>query len=85
MKAYVTKYALTTGVMEVDGEVDPTISATMLAVQGKGGGYAYYHRDEWHETLEAAMAWAEHTRVKRIESLKKSIAKLEKLTIKRAS
>lgn len=79
MSYYVTKYALSVGVLVVSGEVS-TISPEMLCYRVKGGRYDQYaHGKDWHATLEAALADAERRRVRKIESLKKSIQKLERL------
>jgi hypothetical protein len=40
----------------------------------------YYHRPDWHETRYKAVQRAEQMRVKRIESLRKQLAKLEAKT-----
>ena len=71
--AWVTKYALTQGIMKVDGEVHHGTSSNMFSY----GEYGYAHGDDWHRTHESAVAKAEDMRKKKIASLKKSIAKLE--------
>lgn len=76
MKAYITKYALTKGIEEVEGKI--------FGVGGTAfswGAYGYAHGpNEWSYTLAEAKVVAEARRVARIASLKKSIAKLEKLS-----
>lgn len=74
---YLSKYALTSGVQQVQiKEISPE-------------GYAYQEGPYWnslavgrdvHETFEAAAVAADAARVKKIASLKKQIAKLEKLS-----
>lgn len=75
MKAFITKYALSAGVLEVDSK-----DAGDGMIEYNGGGYTCYaHGDDWHATPYAAKIKAEAMRVARIASLKKQIAKLEKL------
>lgn len=72
--AWITKYALTKGIQEVEGKTD-----------GDGylsyGKYDYNHafRKEWYRTREAAIKRAEEMRLKKIASLKKQLKKLEKM------
>jgi hypothetical protein len=73
--AWVTRYALTSGVRKVDGEVCHEISSKMVAY----GKSEYAHNDDWHRTPEAALAKAEDMRTKKIASLRKQIQKLEKI------
>lgn len=76
--AYCTKYALTSGIFSFRARL---ISPSM--VQDCGQRYAtYYHIEgkNWHRTLDRAIAQAEAMRLKRVKSLKASIAKLERLT-----
>lgn len=79
IKAWVTKYALTKGIYIVDAHV---CSDTMIAygnVRRIGYCSQYAHGNDWHRTLEAALARAEEMRRAKIASLSKSIVKLEKL------
>lgn len=69
MKAFVTKYALTQGIQEVNGDLK---SADMLSVKGMHGFDSYFHRDEWHETRESAVAKAERMRLAKIASPQKA-------------
>lgn len=76
-KAFITKYALTDGIKEVEVEVCDEYPGMV-----KGSGlFALYHGEgkEWHRTRESAVKKAEEMRVNRIASLKKQITKLEKL------
>ena len=78
MKAWITKYALTSGIWMVDGKVCHDISDTMLEYR-KSECTQYAHGKDWHRTPAAAIARAEEMRKKKISSLRKSIAKLESL------
>lgn len=74
--AYVTKYALTTGIYAVDAELRSDISPKMISY--KRGGYVAEQAfgNEWHRTPEAAIARAEEMRIAKIDSLRKQIARL---------
>lgn len=76
MKVYITKYALTKGILEAEAEF--CTGTGMINV----GRHGYYHGEgkEWHRTREVAVKRAEIMRTNKIESLQKSIAKLEKMT-----
>lgn len=75
MKAWITKHALTAGIEELDGN--------QFGDHGKyfsvNGEYSLVCENDWHRTREAAIVRAEAMRVAKIASLRKSIAKLEKL------
>jgi len=77
MKTYwVTKYALTTGILEVQGDVPEWTDS--LKVKSQHGTVMYMRRD-FHETLELAIAKAEKMRVSKIKNLREQIEKLEAL------
>jgi hypothetical protein len=78
MKFWITKYALTTGILEVNGEKHRD---TTICYRRDGGGYyEYAHGTDFHERPEMAIQRANEMRVAKIASLKKKITKLEKLT-----
>lgn len=79
IKVWITKYALTTGVYEV--EVDHCVGDNMVRVSGSWNSNEYFHNEgkEWHLTQDDAKKKAEDMRLKKIESLKKQLTKLEKL------
>lgn len=75
MKAWITKYALTQGILERE-------------VEDRGGGLvkdissyipSYYHKKDYCLDKESAIAKAEEMRQKEIISLKNKIEKLEKM------
>ena len=76
MKVWITKYALTSGIKEMEVEQSEDFPDIVKgktwndSQQGEGR--------EWHRTYESAIAKAEEMRLKRIESLKEQIAKLKK-------
>lgn len=75
MKAYISKYALTKGIFEVEAAKirDNEIVVDIGIVSSE-----FFHANEWHTTRAEAINRAEEMRLKKIESLKKQIAKLEK-------
>ncbi len=75
MKVYITKYALTRGIQEVEVEEPTDIAPNMVVLQGKPYRQCF-HKWEWFESREMAVARAEELRGKRITSLQKQIAKL---------
>ena len=77
-KAFITKYALTQSIYELD--VEQCIDISPNTVKGPGV-FDTYHGEglNWHRTREGALACAEAMRVKKIASLKKSIKKMEAL------
>ena len=83
MKVWITKYALSKGIIETDVYeeclgTDP--SGNMISV--KLNGYvSYFHGkgNDWHTTKESAIQKAEEMRKKKMDSLKKQIEKLEKM------
>lgn len=76
MIVYVTKHALTQGILQKN--IRTTHSAKYVvdldnAIDG-------FHKPYWHETREEAIEHAESMRVKKIASLKKQLTKIESLT-----
>lgn len=80
MKYYITKYCLTTGISEVEGE--PASKYTNL-FKTHGRFPVYYHvGTEAFESKEEAIADCESRRQKKIKSIQKQLKKLESLTFK---
>ena len=82
MKAYVSKYALTGGVSEVEGAIVTGTSGTKYF---KPVGQRYTHPlltvgKDVHETREAAVEAAEFLRARKLASLRKQIAKIESIS-----
>lgn len=77
MKAWISKYALTKGVYEAEGKLcgDPDETKYFHA----GFIFERMHVNA-HETREDAITAAEAMRKRKIASLRKQIARLEKLT-----
>lgn len=80
MKIWVTKYALTQGILEKEGDICTDINVQMISC----GPLEIYHGEgkEWHRTIESAIKKSENMRISKISSFKKKIEKLNKLTFK---
>lgn len=77
MKAWITRYALTTGILEVEGTKH---SEDMFEYKVPESSFIdWAHGNDWHETKEAAIAHADVMRIRKIKSLERSIEKLKKL------
>lgn len=76
MKAWITKYALTSGIIEVN---DAEESGDMICYKHGSPYVQYAHGEDWWTNFEVAKNRAEQMRQAKIASLKKQIAKLEKL------
>ena len=78
MKVWITKYALTSGIIETEAE---ECGDDMVRVHNSTFCDSYYHKEgrEWHRTKESAIAKAEEMRKKKIDSLQKQIKKLENM------
>lgn len=75
MKVWITKYALTRGVMQINAMVVPRSSKTY--VRGKLANGAPIFTREWYGTAGEALRVAEQMRLAKIASLKRQIARLE--------
>ena len=77
MKVWITKYALTDGIIETEGEQD-RLTYGFVVTDG-------VFRNEWFNSKDcftsrtSAIKKAEEMRQKKIESLKKQIEKLERM------
>lgn len=81
-KVYITKYALTSGIIERYGILCKE-SANMVECLNddlsKTQYGCYYHGKDWHRTKESAIAQAEEMREKKLKSLNKKISKIKNL------
>ena len=77
MKVWITKYALTDGIIEADAEIGgfDTITATW----DNETRCDNFKGEEWWSTKKNAIEKAEEMRQKKIASLKKQIEKLERM------
>ena len=79
MKVWITKYALTMGIFEKDVELCLQVAKGTMVREVDVRWISTYHKPDWHESKEAAIAHAEDMRKKKITAMKKQIAKLEAL------
>lgn len=81
MIVYVTKWALTRGIVEVEVE-EPTPAALGMVVDTSNpAGHLYYHKGQWHRNRNDALDAAWVMRDKRLASLERSIRKLEAMDL----
>lgn len=80
-EAWVTKYALSSGIEAVRARI-VNGDTNLISYMGtkKNTLRQYANAKEWFRTPEEALRRAEEMREEKIASLKKSIAKLEKIT-----
>lgn len=79
MMYFITKYALTVGIEEKN--LQETSVPGRMSLVGSEWGQTYY-KGEYFTTKPEAIADAERRRDTKIASLKKSLAKMERLTLK---
>lgn len=79
MKVWITKYALTKGVFEINAEICEDTQESMIEEVG-AGWLTYYHKPHWWPSKESALLRAEQMRNAKIKSLQKQITKLDKMT-----
>jgi hypothetical protein len=75
MKVWITKYALTRGIIARDAEL---CSERMIVINGRYP--QYYHLPYWHRSHDEAVTHANKLLRLKLSSLRKHIAKLEKMT-----
>jgi hypothetical protein len=67
-KIYVTKYALTSGIFSVDGEISE--DGTMASYMKSSTWFKEYaHGNDFHLTKESALSRAEEMRITKLQSL----------------
>lgn len=72
MKVWISKYALRTGIYAEEVEV---VREGVV----RSGHWKFFYQNDWHHSLESALWRAEEMRVAKLASLRKQIAKLEKI------
>ena len=81
MRVFITKYALTSGIREVETD-DEGPGVTYRNGVSSFYQYAYGEGKEWARTEEEALSIADTMIAKRITSLQKQTEKLRKLKVK---
>lgn len=77
---YITRYALTKGIIKVDGEKSKDFP-TMIVCNYEGYT-THFHGEDWHAAKEDAISKAEQMRKKKIASLEKQLEKFRTMEIK---
>lgn len=73
---WITKYALTTGIMVEQVEEPSQRFPSMICAKAIGPS-AIFHGKDWHRTKEAAVVRAEDMRTIKLASLEKQIARIQ--------
>lgn len=76
MKAYMTKYALTEGIMEIEGGI---VDTKYFSTSKNGLGH-FCGPNDWQPTLQAAEKQAEAKRIRKIAALRKQLKRLEEMS-----
>lgn len=79
---YITKYWLSKGIFVAEGDVRDKDGPTRMVVVPVRGSNHYYHRQDWHLTLEAAQERVRELAVAKRKSLQKAMDALQKKTDK---
>ncbi len=77
IKVYVTKYALTQGIIEFIGE--RCSNPKMIRRRVGGRQTEYYNKPYWHENKQDALNHVEKMRKSKIESLERKLTILKEL------
>lgn len=80
MKAWITKYALTSGILEMEGEVVEKFTSMFRSNIDAGEFQQFFHKPYWHPSREAAVVHANELKERKIKSIEKSLSKLRKTT-----
>lgn len=80
--AWITKHALTSGIYKARAELCRADGMIMVKSSDPSHFDSYFHGKDWCRTEEEAIARAEQMRLKKISSLRASIAKLLSLEFK---
>lgn len=78
MKVFITKYALTSGIKEIEAE-ETTIPGMIKDTGQRFTSMYHTEGKDWHRTIESAVKRAEDMRDRKIASLKKQLGKLENM------
>jgi hypothetical protein len=79
MKVFITKYALTQGITELDAE---EVGNGMIRTNGQFAAYFHGLGREWHTDRQSAISAARHMQALKIISLEKQIDKIRRMEFK---
>jgi len=77
MKVYITKFALTKGILEKEVEVCTNVNVDMVRTIEKP--IQHFHKNEWFTNRQEAIDYADFLRLKKISTLQRQIIKLQNL------
>lgn len=80
MKVYITKYALTKGIYEIEAEICENINPDMIKSTSNRNETYHGKGNNWHTDRDKALIAAKGMRDRKIKSLHTQINKLNKLT-----
>jgi len=76
-KVWITKYALTQGMMTA---VNAQLNKNMISItQGGIPRFVYFHKPYWHLTEEEARAQVRHMVTSKLKSIERQRVKMEKM------
>ena len=78
MMVFITKYALTRGIMRFDVE-RINIEKHYVVVKNSRGFTTMFFRNDWHRTKQDALDRVEQMREAKLKSLKKSIERISQM------
>lgn len=78
MKIYITKYALTTGILEAEAEYTPSEKLVFIKENGDSMR-TYYSYGDYSFTLAEAIGRAEEMRTAKLLALNKQVSKLSNI------
>lgn len=77
---YVTKYALTQGILEVQAKVVPSATGDFIEWKSPGSSFGQYaHGNDWHFNKELANQRANEMIAKKIKTTEKLLSRLKAL------
>mgnify|MGYP005759151723 CR=1 FL=1 len=79
MKVWITKYALTQGIFEIEAEECGMGFPGMIQTKEEHPSHCHEEGKDWHRSKDSAVKRAEEMRQKKISSLRKKLEKLEKM------
>lgn len=77
--AWVTKYALTSGIYKIRGRICNDVSEDMIKQLEPVSVSTYFHGKDWHRSKEEAVKHANEMVKKKVDSLKKQLKKYEEM------
>lgn len=80
MKVWITRYALTSGIFEVEATLSDRSPSMVTYRRSPDSLLEFAHGNDWHVMRETAVARAEEMKIAKLQSLEKQIRKVSKIT-----